>query len=340
MQIWFLRQWQSFGLAQIVLLPLSWLFDALSSIRRWLYQKQFLASFKLGVPVVVVGNISVGGTGKTPLVIYLAEQLKIAGYRPGIISRGYGGTQFGEVTTESNPILFGDEPVLIAKRSACPVFVNVDRVTAGQDLLAAYPDCNLIISDDGLQHYRLKRDIEIVVVNSKHSLGNQHLLPSGPLREKLNRLATVDAVVDTGRIGLKNIIDTQTLPAIFSMQLNMVGIVSLDEKNKTSLNALKQKNVVAIAGIGHPERFFNFLKGLGLSCEFRAFADHHAFTQHDFADIQHQTILMTEKDAVKCKHLNLSKAWYMPVSAMLNTNEQRGTSLIDLLVPKLQNIKD
>ncbi|MDX1914683.1 MAG: tetraacyldisaccharide 4'-kinase [Methylophilus sp.] len=334
MQNWFLKQWQTFGLAQIVLLPLSWLFGALSAFRRWLYATKLLVSYQLPVPVIIVGNISVGGTGKTPLVIYLADQLKKMGYTPGIISRGYGGTQSGEVTLESNPLDFGDEPVLIAKRTGFPVWVNVNRVEAGQALLKQYPQCNVIISDDGLQHYRLKRDIELIVVNSKHSLGNQHLLPSGPLREKVSRFSTVDAIVDTGRVGLKTKIQ-QPLPPIFSMQLHMLGIFSLDEQSKMSLEMLKSQRVVAIAGIGHPERFFNFVKGLGLQCEYRAFKDHHVFTQQDFADMQDKTILMTEKDAVKCKQLALNNAWYMPVSAMLAQSEEQ-KMLVSLIVEQLQ----
>jgi tetraacyldisaccharide 4'-kinase len=334
MQNWFLKQWQMFGLAQLLLLPMSWVFDALSSMRRWLYRQGLVSSYRLPVPVIVVGNISVGGTGKTPLVIYLAEQLKNAGYHPGVISRGYGGTQSGGVTPESNPLQFGDEPVLIAKRAACPVWVDVNRVKAGQGLLRQYPQCNLIISDDGLQHYRLKRDIEIVVVNSQHSFGNQHLLPSGPLREKVSRLSQANAIVDNGKAGIKTLLKQQSLPPVYGMSLVMQGIYSLDDMRKISLIDLQQQSVIAIAGIGHPERFFNFIKGLGLNCEYLAFDDHHAFTQQDFANMQHKTILMTEKDAVKCRRLQLSNAWYLPVSAMLADNEQP-TTLINLIIQKL-----
>lgn len=331
---WLNKQWQTIGLAHIVLIPLSWLFAALAALRRWLYQQHILNSYRLPVPVIVVGNISVGGTGKTPLVIYLAEQLKQLGYTPGIISRGYGGHSIGQVAATSNPIAFGDEPVLIAKRSASPVWVNPNRVEAGRALLQAHPECNVIISDDGLQHYALQRDVEIVVVNSKHSFGNQRLLPAGPMREKVSRLSCVHGIVDTARVGLKTIISVDKLPPVFAMSLHMQGIFSLDDKTKTSLAALKQQNVVAIAGIGHPERFFNFVKGLGLNCEYRAFNDHHAFTQQDFAGLQQKTLLMTEKDAVKCKQLALNNAWYMPVSAMLATEDSQLT-LIKLITQQL-----
>jgi tetraacyldisaccharide 4'-kinase len=334
MQKWFEMQWQYFGLAQLLLLPLSWIFQLLSSIRRWCYRKDIFASYGLPVPVIIVGNITVGGTGKTPLVILLAEKLIKSGYTPGIISRGYGGIASGEVFADSNPLEYGDEPVLIAKRTGCPVWVNANRVEAGLALLAAHQDCDVILCDDGLQHYRLKRDIEIVVINSNASLGNQHLLPSGPLREKLSRLNTVDAIVDTGRVGLSYIFSSDSLPPMFSAHLNMLGIYSLDENSKISLDELKQQDVVAIAGIGHPDRFFNFVKGLGLNCEYRSFNDHHVFNQQDFVEYQSKTILMTEKDAVKCKHLNLNNAWYLPVSAML-VNHEQSSSLIELITQKL-----
>jgi tetraacyldisaccharide 4'-kinase len=340
MQKWFEQQWQSRGLAQIILLPLSWLFQLLAVIRRHAYQRNWFKSYALSVPVIVIGNITVGGTGKTPLVVLLAEQLKNAGYTPGIISRGYGGTQVGEVFAHSLPSRFGDEPVLIAKRTACPIWVNADRVMAGQGLLAAHPNCNVIISDDGLQHYRLKREIEIVVLNSKHSFGNRRLLPAGPLREKLSRLTQVLAIVDTSRIGPKYMLEERaSLPPLYSMSLLMQGIYSLDESRKISLSELQHQPVVAIAGIGHPDRFFSFIKGLGLNCEYLAFNDHHAFNQQDFAGLQDKTILMTEKDAVKCKHLELNNAWYLPVSAILATTEQQ-TTLINLIIQQLNKTKD
>ncbi len=330
---WFNQQWQSIGLAHLVLVPLSWLFGALVVVRRTLYQYGILKSYHLPVPVIVVGNISVGGTGKTPLVIYLVEQLKQLGYTPGVISRGYGGNSIGEVLATSDPIAFGDEPVLIAKRTDCPVWVNANREEAGRALLQAHSACNVIISDDGLQHYRLKRDIEIVVINSKHSFGNLQLLPAGPMREKVSRLAAVDGIVDMGRVGLKAIMPEEALPPVFAMSLHMQGIFSLDEKTKTSLTALKQQYVVAMAGIGHPERFFNFVKGLGLNCEYRAFNDHHAFTQQDFAELQEKTLLMTEKDAVKCRQLTLNNAWYLPVEVQIDAQ------LMLLILSKLAKSK-
>ncbi len=338
MHAWFTRQWQTFGIAHLVLVPLSWLFGALVALRHALYRASILKSQALSVPVIIVGNISVGGTGKTPLVIYLVEQLKQLGYTPGVISRGYGGTSTGAVSAASDPIQFGDEPVLIAKRAACPVWVNADRVAAGKALLQAHPSCNVIISDDGLQHYRLQRDIELVVLNSKHSFGNGRLLPAGPMREKVSRLASVDGIVDMGRAGLASI--KTPMPPVFAMSLHMQGIFSLDDKSKTSLKTLQQKKVLAMAGIGHPERFFSFVKGLGLNCEFKAFNDHHAFTTQDFAGLQQKTLLMTEKDAVKCKQLNIKNAWYMPVSAKLEPTDSKTTlvNLIKYLLDKCQAV--
>jgi tetraacyldisaccharide 4'-kinase len=335
MQAWFESQWQKNGAAQLVLRPLSWLFLWLTWLRKQCYQRGIFRSYALPVPVVVVGNVTVGGTGKTPLVILLAEQLQSVGFRPGIVSRGYGGTHTGEVLPTSHPNHFGDEPVLIAKRTQRPVFVDPDRVAAAHALLKAYPTCNLIISDDGLQHYRLKRDIEIVVINTQYSLGNQQLLPAGPLREPLYRLQQVMAIVDAGRgAGVQQRPSQAMWPPVYAMSLVMQGIFSLDDTRKISLSELQQQPVVAIAGIGHPVRFFSFVKGLGLHCDYRAFNDHHVFTQADFIDLQDKTILMTEKDAVKCRHLTLNNAWYLPVSAMLAT-EVSQPALTQLIVKQL-----
>ncbi|HSH96993.1 MAG TPA: tetraacyldisaccharide 4'-kinase, partial [Methyloradius sp.] len=197
MSSWLQKQWATYTLWHILLLPISWIFFVLSSCRKFLYQIGWLKIFNLAVPVIVVGNINVGGTGKTPLVIWLAEQLKSAGYKPGIISRGYGGSaqHIQEVSANSAPLEVGDEPVLIAKRTGCPVFVNANRVEAGNALLKRYPECDVVISDDGLQHYRLQRDVEIAIIDGAKGFGNSLLLPAGPLRERIGRLAHVDAIV-------------------------------------------------------------------------------------------------------------------------------------------------
>lgn len=313
LQAWFERQWQTRGWAQCLLLPLAWLFALLALIRRFCYKFGLFSSQALPVPVIVVGNISVGGVGKTPLVIYLAQQLKGAGYSPGILSRGYGGQQAGEVMPDSLPQVFGDEPVLIARRTGCPVWVNASRVAAGFALLNKHPQVNVIICDDGLQHYALQRNIEIAVVQRPLGLGNGRLLPAGPLREPLKRLQRVDIVVETGQLPV-----TSSHSPSYQLQLKPGAWTAVsDFTRETSTQTLCNQPLVAMAGIGHPQRFFDLLQNLGLQAEQRALADHHAYTLANFDSLHGKTVLMTEKDAVKCQHLGLNNAWFLPVSAEL-----------------------
>jgi tetraacyldisaccharide 4'-kinase len=313
MEDWLQQQWQSKRSAHLLLLTVSWLFALLTALRRLLYRLNILQKYKLPVPVIVVGNITVGGTGKTPLVIYLVEQLKAAGYTPGIVSRGYGGKQTGMVSADSLPELMGDEPVLMARRTGVPVSVNPDRVAAAKTLLNSYPNCNVIVSDDGLQHLRLQRDIEIVLVN-KQALGNQCLLPAGPLRERVSRLQSVDMVVNSGE---EPLLLPNASAILNTYQMRVKGDIfhSLDGKQSHSAMFFKDKVVYAFAAIGHPERFFASLTALGLRFNTRTFPDHHPFKLEDFVDVQHETIFMTEKDAVKCQSLPLHDAWYLPVQA-------------------------
>lgn len=337
MNNWFQKQWSLYGMWHILLIPLSWAFLVIISVRRSLYSLGWLKSTGLSVPVIVVGNITVGGTGKTPLVIWLVEQLQLAGFKPGIISRGYGGTSklATAVFANSHPQQVGDEPVLITKRTACPMFVGASRVTAGQALLQANPQCNVIISDDGLQHYALQRDIEIALVNSNSGFGNQLLLPAGPLREKLSRLQSVDVIVDSGNDRVSGVDFKETLQApVFNMTLQgecFKSVSGLEANQPASYFA--DKKLVAVAGIGNPERFFNQLSGLGLQFERKVFADHHAFTAQDLMRFSGKTILMTEKDAVKCSTFTTSDAWYLPVAAIISDSSQ--TSLIALILQKL-----
>lgn len=312
-RLWFEKQWQYTGWAQCLLLPFSWLFALLVSLRRLFYRYGVFSKNTLPVPVIIVGNISVGGVGKTPLVIYLAKQLRAAGYQPGILSRGYGGRTTGEVLPVSDSYQYGDEPVLIAQRSLCPVWVHPVRTEGGRHLLNAHPEINVLICDDGLQHYALERDIEIAVVQRPHGLGNGHLLPAGPLRESLNRLQDVDIVVETGEL-------PEFLPAkpYFqqSLQPGRWTAVS-DFSSQVSNEHFQHKPLVAIAGIGHPQRFFQSIKAMELKFETRIFPDHHAYVAEDFMDVAGKTILMTEKDAVKCRNLGLTDAWFLPVSTEL-----------------------
>lgn len=338
MSVWLQTQWRTLSLWHVVLIPISWLFGAIVFIRKYLYQQGWLSSYRLAAPVIVVGNINVGGTGKTPLVIWLAEQLRQEGFSPGIISRGYGGSlsQVTEVFANSNPEEVGDEPVLIAKRTHCPLFVGANRIAAGQALLQAHPQCNVIVSDDGLQHYALQRDVEIALVNSSQQFGNQLLLPAGPLREKISRLQSVDAIVDSGDGATSAFYYKEDLQSpVFKMQLQGESFESLDgTQAKQPVSYFADKHLVAIAGIGNPDRFFNQLSSLGLQFERKAFADHHAFVAKDLAQFSGKTIFMTEKDAVKCSALTMGDAWYLPVTATVSSLSQ--TSLITLILQKLR----
>ncbi|KQT43737.1 MULTISPECIES: tetraacyldisaccharide 4'-kinase [unclassified Methylophilus] len=332
---WFEQQWQYKGWAQCLLLPLTWLFASLAALRRALYRAGLFSSSKLPVPVIVVGNISVGGVGKTPLVIYLANALRAAGYHPGILSRGYGGQHTGKVTPTSMPAEYGDEPVLIAHRTACPVWVHPLRAESGRALLQAYPQTDVLICDDGLQHYDLQRDIEIAVVQRPHGLGNGRLLPAGPLRESLSRLQKVDVIVETGQLP---IVPLEQPCFQQSLQAGEWTAVS-DFSSPISAQALKQKPLLAIAGIGHPHRFFDSLIAMGLVFETRVFADHYAYTRQDFQDAAGKTLLMTEKDAVKCRHLDLNNAWFLPVTAELTPIGHQQT-LAGCVLGLLKNAKE
>jgi tetraacyldisaccharide 4'-kinase len=336
---WLQKQWLAPTIWHIFLIPLSWIFTLISGTRKALYKMGWLKSYALSVPVIVVGNINVGGTGKTPLVIWLAEQLKVAGYQPGIISRGYGGSakQATEVFENSNPQQVGDEPVLIVRRTHCPMFVGVNRLLAGRALLMSHPECDVILSDDGLQHYQLRRDIEIAVVNASVMQGKKlWLLPAGSMREKVTRLEAVDAIVVSGNplaseFNLKN-----NFPPVFNMQLQGDVFASLDDKQvKKPASDFLGKPLVALAGIGNPDRFFNQLISLGLHFERKVFTDHYAFTAKDLTEFVGKTILMTEKDAVKCQAFATTDAWYLPVTATVSNSSS--STLIALLTSKLRH---
>lgn len=300
----------------LVLIPLSWLFAGITALRRWAYRAGVLKSYALPVPVIIVGNINVGGSGKTPVTIWLVNQLKQHGYKPAVISRGYGGsaTQATSVTPASLPSIVGDEPVLIASRSQCPVWVGADRVDAATALLKAHPECNIIISDDGLQHYRLKRDFEIAIADNA-SLQTACLLPAGPLREAPWRLKTVDAVVCNNEVCN----DETTIENAYTMQLVGEQFYNLTDKSLTAtVTDFQHKKVTAIAGIGKPERFFAHLRKLGINFTSLSFDDHYAFTAEDMAKIECDAIIMTEKDAVKCKLFAKSHYWVLPVAASMD----------------------
>ncbi len=312
----------------LVLVPLSWAFAVLIKLRRSLYQYGILKSYAMPVPVIVVGNINLGGNGKTPVVMSLVEQFKHYGYRPGVISRGYGGNAKTptSVNVNSSTSVVGDEPVLIASRCDCPVWVGRRRVDVATELLKAHPDCNIIISDDGLQHYALKRTVEIAVTQPEHHDGKLRLLPAGSLREPLKRLNTVDAIVCNGDVP-----DNQHRHSTwFAMQLIGDQFFNLVDSNiKASAADFKHKSVKAIAGIGKPERFFEHLNKLGLSFASVSFDDHHAFTAEELASIECDALVMTEKDAVKCKAFAQAHHWVLPVKASIDAG------LIPLILDKI-----
>lgn len=295
----------------LLLAPLGGLFCAVARLRRGAYKKGLLKSHRLPVPVIVVGNITVGGTGKTPLVIWISRFLKQQGFKPGIVSRGYGGrTQelFQAVVPTSNPHLVGDEPILLAKHSHCPVVVARQRVIGAQTLVNQY-HCNVIVSDDGLQHYALQRAVEIAVLDDIRRYGNRRCLPAGPLREPISRLEQIDFLVTKGA-ALRN---------EFSMQYHdtkMLRSVTNETVSK-SLLSLRGQTVHALAGIGHPARFFTRLRDYGLKLHCHEFLDHYIYTQNDIQFGDDLLVIMTEKDAVKCTSIASSQHWYLPIEARL-----------------------
>ena len=324
------------------LLPLAVLFGALASLRRKLYQAGLLRAVRLPVPVIVVGNLTVGGSGKTPLVLWLVAQLRAAGRRPGIISRGYArdGKAVLAVDSGASATEVGDEPLLLARRSGVPVFVGRNRALAGQALLDAYPDCDVLVSDDGMQHYRLARDAEIAVFDGRGA-GNGCWLPAGPLRESLSRLQAVDAVVwnntPAGAVAREAVVGCGrfAIPPVFDMVLHGRCFVHLHAPERTcTAQDLRGKRLCAIAGIGDPQRFFDQLSGLGLSFEARPFPDHHTYIASDLSCESGTILLMTEKDAVKCAPFPIAEAWVLPVEATV-LHSANGCSLLVTLMEKI-----
>lgn len=309
-----------------LLLPVASLFGALMSVRGALYRRGWLKAERLPVPVLIVGNLVVGGTGKTPLAVALANSLAARGFTPGLVSRGYGARIDAplEVSPESDPSLVGDEPLLLRRRTGMPVWVAPDRVAAARALLAAHPRTDVVISDDGLQHLRLARDYEIAVFDDRGA-GNGWLLPAGPLREPLHRIDSVDAVVINGVKTADGPERAWVMTLEFDTPRQIVA-----PRAAATLQSLAGRRLAAVAGTGNPARFFNALAATGLKADCRAFPDHHAFRPADFNSIDADIILMTEKDALKCVAFADPRLWVAPVTASVPDG------LIDAIVEKLE----
>lgn len=307
------RIWSGKSWFYLLLLPFSWLYGAITTLRHFAYKKGWLSSWKSPIPIVVVGNLTAGGNGKTPVVIWLVEQLLEQGFKPGVVSRGYGGKSDHYpllLTSETPPAMAGDEPVLIYHRTGAPVAVAPVRKDAVKALLAQY-DLDIIITDDGLQHYALQRDYEIVVIDGQRRFGNGWWLPAGPMRERAGRLSSVDAIIVNGGISQNDEI---------GMMLEGNIAVNLKTGEKKPVNQLNK--AVAIAGIGHPPRFFDSLNDKGVQLiSTKAFSDHSDYSVLELQQLtpHQETLIMTEKDAVKCQHFAQDNWWYLPVSASINS---------------------
>tara|TARA_R110001592_G_scaffold6774_6_gene36768 strand:- start:50226 stop:51209 length:984 start_codon:yes stop_codon:yes gene_type:complete len=293
----------------LLLFPLALLFRLIAGLRRSFTEPQ-----SCGAPVIIVGNITVGGSGKTPAVLALAEFCRHRGYRVGIVSRGYGGQApyypyLLEPATE--PSIAGDEPCLIARRSGLPVAVAPDRLAAAK-LLVEQERCNIIISDDGLQHYRLARDIEILLLDGQRGFGNGFCLPVGPLREPIARASQVDLTIINGG---SDTLSGHTMLLVGETAINL----SSGERRGFSAWPEAERRIHAVAGIGNPSRFFQALRSKGFEVIEHAFADHHAFTTADICFADHYPVIMTEKDAVKCAQFKLENCWMLPVDGEIGS---------------------
>ena len=302
--------WSRRGALAWLLWPASLAFGVVVFFRRLFFRLRLFRSHDAGIPVIVVGNLTVGGSGKTPLVLWIAHFLRREGWRPGVVSRGYGAKagEPREASIASDPAEVGDEPIVLARRSGCPVWVAADRAEACRRLRVAHPQCDVIVSDDGLQHYALRRKLEICVVDSR-GFGNSLLLPAGPLREPRSRLGSVDAVVSHAAPGVEG----------YRMTLEGESLVRYtDARDVRPAASFAGQAVHAVAGIGDPERFFLQLERCGLKIRPHPFADHHAFTAADLEFGDEAPVVMTEKDAVKCKPFAKAHYWIFPVSASLD----------------------
>ncbi len=327
---WIHRVWYEDAAFGWVLLPLSSLYWLLLKLRELLFRCGVLRTFKASVPVIVVGNITAGGTGKTPTVIWLVSELRKRGFRPGIVSRGYGGSKSGtsmRVDADSDAAVVGDEPLLLARRGLCPVAVDSDRVRAATMLVDDGVD--VIVTDDGLQHLRLQRDFEICVVDGERGLGNRRLLPAGPLRESPQRLGSVDQVLVNGAADTPNAIGFHLL-ANDASRLN--GSLA------RPLTGFRDSTVHAVAGIGNPKRFFDLLRSHGIQVIEHSLEDHAPLAPADLQFGDDFNVFMTEKDAVKLGRNLSDKYWSVPVD--LNMEATESSALLERIELRMRSCGD
>ena len=306
----------------VLLLPLSVIYGALIQFRAAAYRFGALRRSEVGVPVIVVGNLTVGGSGKTPLVIRLVQLLARAGFSPGIVSRGYRGrtTKIPCLVQEgADPSLVGDEPLLVHQQTGCPVVIDRNRVRGARHLTSQC-GVDIVVSDDGLQHLRMSRAIEIAVIDGDRRFGNGYLLPAGPLRESPSRLDTVDFVVTNGG---------PALPGEYQMRATINEAVHLTTGERRSLSQFADKKVHAIAGTANPAKFFSDLRLAGLTLCARSFPDHHFYQSSDLNDLHLSTVLMTSKDAVKCRKLAGPDWWAVPQTTEIDDSFKQ--ELLELL---------
>jgi tetraacyldisaccharide 4'-kinase len=301
-----------------LLSPLAIVYRGITALRRSLYRRGLLTRTRLGVPVIVVGNITVGGTGKTPLTLWLAQQLAAYGRIPGVVCRSYSASArtAAPVAHDDDPGVRGDEAVLLAARLSCPIWSGPDRAATARALLAAHREVDVIVSDDGLQHYALERDCEIALIDAARAFGNGLALPAGPLREPRSRLRSVDAVVlngDAAVVGLPGGVPVYRM-SLEGDRLRQV----VNPAVSAAPSSFAGKRIAAVAAIGNPQRFFARLRALGLAFEAHAFPDHHAYRAADLTLPDADIVLMTEKDAIKCARFRDARMWVLPVSAKLS----------------------
>lgn len=305
-----MKHWQSKNFLAYALWPISLFYRIAANLHRNIYRLGLKKTNRFNVPVIVVGNITVGGTGKTPLVIYLAKLLRKQGYHPGVVSHGYKAKAkcFPQIVTcESDASAVGDEAVVLAQQLTCPVIVSPKRSIGVQALIEQH-QCDVVLTDDGLQHHALVRTIEIAVIDGERRYGNGFYLPAGPLRESIARLQSVDFIVANGVAAANE----------FAMHLVAGEIYNLtNPQQKLALTDINQP-IHAVAGIGYPERFFNLLNNLGLKIIPHAFPDHYAFKEKDLVFTDTDIVIMTEKDAVKCRNFAKHNYWCLPITAELD----------------------